>query len=149
MSSRQTASLLRRLGAIAYDLLILAAISIAATAAMLLLAKGQAIAAGTLWYQLFLAGILIAYFAVSWWRRGQTIGMVAWRLRVISTDGRKVTLQQCLIRAVMAVLSWLPAGLGFFWALIDDRRRGWHDLVSGTELVFENRISAPGPARQP
>lgn len=29
----------------------------------------------------------------------------------------------------------LPLGFGFLWILIDRRRRGWHDLISGTVTV--------------
>ncbi|MBT8132273.1 MAG: RDD family protein [Gammaproteobacteria bacterium] len=134
--------LLRRLGAIAYDSLILAAILIAATAIMLLLNGGASITPGTLWYQGSLAALIIFYFAWSWWRGGQTIGMVAWRLRLRSDTGR-LSLLRCLARALLAVFSWLPAGLGFLWILVDTRGRAWHDIASGTCMELPQWLSNP------
>lgn len=149
MSEGPPAGLLRRLAAIVYDMLIILALSIAASGVLLTFSAGEAIAAGTLWYQLILAAIVAGYFVISWWRRGQTIGMLAWRLRLLSADGSKVSLPQCLLRALAAAVSWLPAGLGFLWVLVDRRNRAWHDLATQTRLVFEKKLSAPAPTRQP
>ena len=149
MSERQAAGLLRRLAAITYDTLIIVALCIAATAALHAFSAGEAIAAGTVWYQLVLTSMVVGYFVISWWRRGQTIGMLAWRLRILSVDDSTVSLGQCLIRAVVAAISWLPAGLGFFWVLVDRRHRAWHDLATQTELIFEKRLSVSAPPRQP
>ncbi|MDH3646178.1 MAG: RDD family protein [Gammaproteobacteria bacterium] len=150
MSTGQTPSLLRRLAAVAYDTLILAALLIAATAATLLFTRGEPVSAGTLWYQFYLGTIVLIYFSVSWWRRGQTIGMVAWRLRVRTAEHANASLFQCVLRALSATISWLALGLGFLWVLIDRRGRAWHDLLSGTELVLEiaTGVSAREPAQQ-
>ena len=70
-----------------------------------------------------------------WLRTGQTLGMLAWRLRVVQSDnGRSITWKQALIRYFVALLSWAAVGLGFAWALFDRNRNTWHDLLSGTEL---------------
>lgn len=145
--NRQPPGLFRRLAAISYDALIVGALLIAVTAMTLLFSKGSAISAGTIWYQLLLGTIVTAYFSVSWWRRGQTIGMMAWRLRVVTPAGTPVSLRSCIIRAVAAVVSWLPAGLGFLWVLVDRHGRSWHDLLSGTVLVYEKPFSAPAPGQ--
>ena len=148
------AGLLRRLASICYDLLIVSALLIAATAAILPLTRGNAISAGTLWFQLYVAGIVLLYFAGFWWRSGQTIGMVAWRLRVVADSGGRATLTQCVLRGLMAVVSLAALGLGFFWALFDRHGRTWHDRVSRTRLIFLRRPDedpfserAPAPPR--
>ncbi len=137
--------LFRRLAAIVYDALIVTAILIAATAAALLARGGESIEAGTLWFQGFLGIIALAYFAGSWRHGGQTIGMVPWRLRVVGRDGASPGWGRCLARGVLAPLSLLAGGAGFAWAWIDKERRTWHDLATGTRIVF----SAPGRAQQP
>ena len=148
MNRGQTPGLLRRLAAIFYDTLILGALLIAATALLLLFNGGEPVSAGTLWYQVYLAVILLFYFSVSWWRRGQTIGMIAWRLRLNGTDNNNASFFRCLLRALSATVSWLAVGLGFLWVLIDKRGRAWHDVISGTELVLETPVSAPEPRQQ-
>ncbi|MDH3589066.1 MAG: RDD family protein, partial [Gammaproteobacteria bacterium] len=80
-----------------------------------------------------------------WWRAGQTIGMVAWRLRVVDMQGGRISFLQGLLRTLIAIVSWLPAGLGFLWVLVDRDNRAWHDAVSRTQLVFEDRLSARAP----
>lgn len=125
--------LARRLAAIVYDTLILTAVMIPATALWLPFTKA-AIEPATRWFQLYLASILLSYFVGFWWRRGQTIGMVAWRFRVVADDGAAVTLMQAALRALTAPFSWVALGAGFLWSLADRHRRGWHDLLSNTRL---------------
>lgn len=141
--------LLRRLAAIAYDSLIVGALLIAATALTLPFNAGEAIPAGTLWFQLYLSSVAVVYFAGSWRRGGQTIGMMPWRLRLVATAGGRPSLSRCVVRAIAAPFSWLALGAGFLWILVDERRRGWHDLISGTELALDEGASARAPARQP
>ena len=76
-----------------------------------------------------------AYFIISWRRVGQTIGMRAWRVHVVSNDGSPISQRQAWLRFGMAIVSLLALGLGFFWSLIDRDRRCWHDVVSGTRLI--------------
>lgn len=75
-----------------------------------------------------------AFFAFFWMRRGQTIGMVAWKLRVQRLDGGPLTLRQALLRFIGALLSFAAGGLGYLWMLIDPGRRTWPDLLSNTEV---------------
>lgn len=35
-------------------------------------------------------------------------------------------------RSLLSVLSVLCLGAGFFWSIVDTRRRTWHDIVTGT-----------------
>ena len=125
----------RRIGALLYDLLIVVALLIVATGPVMVSTGGEAVQPGTLWYQLYLALVVAAYFAGFWWRRGQTIGMAAWRLHLRSADGRPVTLRQSVVRSAAAVVSWGLAGIGVLWMLVDRERRTWHDMASGTRVV--------------
>lgn len=78
---------------------------------------------------------LFGFFAKFWTHGGQTLGMQVWGVRVQNAEGGAISLWQALLRFVVAMASWLCLGLGFFWALIDKRKRTWHDIYSETRLV--------------
>ncbi len=130
--------LLRRLGAVVYDTLLLAAILVVATAVLLPLTGGQAIGPESPWqplYQAYLAAWALLFFAGFWAGKGQTLGMRAWGIAVRDARGRRPGAGRALLRAVTAALSWLVLGLGFLWVLADRDRLAWHDRLSRTLLV--------------
>lgn len=135
------ASLPRRLAAIFYDTLLLAAIEMVAAALWLPVFGEQAPAAHPLYhyYQLFLLLVAFTYFMGFWLHGGQTLGMRSWRLRLQMPDGGPPSFRQAALRFAVALLSLLSAGLGFWWALLDSKHRTWHDLASGTVLALEKR----------
>lgn len=75
------------------------------------------------------------FFGYFWTKNGQTLGMQAWRLRVQTFDGQRISWTQALIRFLCAIVSWIPAGLGFLWMLFGDERLTWHDRWSETSVV--------------
>ena len=127
--------LLRRLGALFYDTLVLLALWMLGTALTLLFTGGQAVPPGNPVYQTFLLILSFAYFGGFWHRGGQTVGMKAWRLRVRTRGGRGLTWTHALLRFFGAIGSWLVIGLGFSWSLFDREGLAWHDRFSDTELV--------------
>lgn len=134
------AGLLRRLGAMLYDSLLLLAVLMVATALFLPLAGGEAVDPGThpvlvLTYRLVLLLLVVGFYGLFWTRRGQTLGMASWRLRVEREDGRLLTWADTLRRLACALLALLPFGLGFAWILLDPQRRAWHDRLSRTRVV--------------
>lgn len=127
-----------RLLALVYDVLPLLGIWFAVAALMLALRLGQPVEPGglsALIEQALLLAATFAYFALSWRRGGQTLGMRAWRLRLLDTDGRPPSWRSIVLRAVVALLSLALFGLGFLWSLFERERRSWHDLASGTVIV--------------
>jgi uncharacterized RDD family membrane protein YckC len=137
MTDLGNAGLLRRLGALLYDLLVVTALLMLAGFAAIRYTGGEAVPAGTPWFQAMLIIVVATFFCGFWMTGGQTIGMRAWRLRLITddADGNVVSLATALIRFAAACLSLLPLGLGFLWILIDRRRLTWHDRLSGTRVV--------------
>jgi uncharacterized RDD family membrane protein YckC len=132
------AALQWRVAAIVYDAFPLLGIWFACGVLGVLLAGGRAPEPGTpgAWIQfVLLLGATYAYFLLSWRRGGQTLGMRAWRLRLLDAQGKPADLRALNLRFGLALLSWLPAGLGYLWSLLDAERRTWHDLGSGTVLV--------------
>jgi uncharacterized RDD family membrane protein YckC len=134
LPNAQPCRLWRRLAAIAYDCLLLAAVLFLAAALPLLFTGGEGVKGGsplmTLWF-LFAAFLFFGWF---WQRGGQTLGMQAWRIHLLSVEGGAITWRMALLRYLAALLSWLPAGLGFWWAIFDRDHLTWHDRLSGTRL---------------
>ena len=134
------AGLLRRLGALLYDSLLLLALFMVATAVMLPLTGGEAITpAGhpllEFVYRALLLGLFVGFYGFFWTRRGQTLGMASWRLRVEREDGALLTWPDALRRLAAAAVSLVAAGLGFLWILVDPERRAWHDRWTHTRVV--------------
>jgi uncharacterized RDD family membrane protein YckC len=124
-----------RLLAIVYDLLPVLALCFATAALVLLLRGGTPVAAGSpaAWGEFALMLLVcFAYFGFSWRRGGQTLGMRAWRLQLVSIAGGVPGWRQLALRFAVAGLSLGCVGIGFLWALLDRERRTWHDLASGT-----------------
>ena len=118
-----------------YDGLLVVAVWMVGTAALLPFTGGEAVGPGESWYGIYLLILAFAYFGWFWVHGGQTLGMRSWRLRLKAADGTRVRWGQALVRFLGACLSWLPLGLGFLWALADPRRRTWHDRLSSTVIV--------------
>ncbi len=136
----RAAGLLRRLGAILYDSLLVVAIVFLGTLPLVLLNAGEAIPAHTGWYRAWLVLLVGGYF-VYFWRRGETLGMKSWRMRLVPmhSDQDRITVGAAIRRALASVLSWLPLGAGFLWSLADRDGLAWHDRLSGTRLIVVER----------
>ena len=133
-SSPAYASPWRRIAAGLYDLLPVAAILMIASLAAVALHGGR-IPPGTLWYQAYLGIVAFAYYGVSWKLGGQTIGMKAWRLRMVHEAGAAMGWPQVALRFAVAVVSVATFGVGVFAAWFDPRRRMLHDDAAGTVVV--------------
>ncbi len=140
MPSLTPAPLWLRLAAAVYDLFPLIALWML-TAGLCLLAVGGHVdpahppLAWRVALRLALLAVTAAYFVVSWSRGGQTIGMRAWRLRVLAMPDGALTLPRALARFAASLLSLLALGIGFLWCLFEPERRGWHDLLAGSRVV--------------
>jgi uncharacterized RDD family membrane protein YckC len=131
----------RRLAAMLYDGLLLVALWFVATALLLTVSGGHLTDADRpLWllYTLRVSLLLVAlmFFAGFWTHGGQTLGMRAWRLKLISASGDSVNWKQALWRFAAAIPSVGAFGLGLFWILLDQERCAMHDRLSGTRLVL-------------
>ncbi len=88
--------------------------------------------------------IVILYNVVFWWLRGQTPGKWLLGLRVVALGGGKVGLGRALIRFIGYLLSALPFYLGFLW-ILGPERRGFHDRLARTEVVYTRRLTRQLP----
>lgn len=83
------------------------------------------------------------FYAWFWGRSGQTLGMIAWRLRAQRPDGQLLTLPQSALRFGLAWPSFFLLGIGFFWLLINRQQGALHDHFSDTRVVLVPRSYRP------
>ena len=139
------AGLLRRVCAMAYDVLVIAAILMLAGGAALALVvllntlgviplnegEDHASLLENSWlYRAYLFAIIFWFYGGFWKRGGQTIGMRAWRLKVQNTDGSCISWRQSMIRFATALL-----GLSNLGVVLGNRHLGWHDALAKCEVV--------------
>jgi len=129
------APLLRRLAALFYDLLLLIAVLFFASALAVAINQGP-IPEDNLWFKLYLLLVVYLFFAWFWIHGGETLGMRAWRLQLRSTDGDCITWRITLIRFLTAIPSLLFFGCGYWWSLIDPKKRSWHDRLSNSQVCL-------------
>ena len=78
----------------------------------------------------------VGYFVVFWSTTGQTPGNRLMHIRVCNEDdGGVLSLRRSLLRFGALLLAALPLFAGFLTILVDDRRRGLHDMLAGTVVV--------------
>ncbi len=80
--------------------------------------------------------IPITYEIGFWLLAGQTPGKRIMGLRIIRTDGRRLTVGNCVRRLIGYWFSAFLFFLGYLWVLVDDRRQGFHDKIAGTLVVY-------------
>jgi uncharacterized RDD family membrane protein YckC len=140
--------LLKVLAVVIYDLILLIAVLFVATALVLPLNAGAAFTAQQVFYPIYLLAISFLFYGWFWTHGGQTLGLRAWNLKVLTVDRQPINWKQALIRFFAAFFSWSFCGLGFLWILIDKQHRSWHDNLSGTALFFDtakNKIDTSSP----
>jgi len=97
------------------------------------------LAAGGIFWLLFQYTFLV-------YRRA-TPGMDFAGLELCTFDGKATTMFERQSRAAASALSGFSMGLGYFWALVDEDRVGWHDRISQTHVRAVSEI--PSGAREP
>jgi uncharacterized RDD family membrane protein YckC len=130
-------NLLRRFAAIFYDLLLLLSVLFVATALILPFNAGQAFTK-SIYYSLYLLVVSFLFYGWFWTHGGQTLGLRAWKLSVLTFDEKPISWRHALLRFGSAIFSWCVFGFGFGWALFDKNNRCWHDKLSKTAIFYKN-----------
>jgi uncharacterized RDD family membrane protein YckC len=130
----------RRLAALLYDALLLAALLMIFTGGALFFTHGAAVVPETAgaWVYVYRAGLvllIVGYYLLNWLRSGQTLGMRAWRLRVVTDSGKTLTWRAAVLRALFGALAWAAAALGVLWLYVDRDHLALHDRLSKTRVV--------------
>jgi uncharacterized RDD family membrane protein YckC len=89
---------------------------------------------GTAWFAFLVSAI---YMALFWYLFGSTLGQLLFGLRVVRSDGAQfLSFPQVVVRVIGFYISMAVFFLGFLWILIDSGRRGWHDKLARTKVIY-------------
>ena len=136
--------LLRRLAAMIYDTLLVLPLIMASVAIFMGVrtlvvgspAEGTVVQLDANLVRLVALLTLIGFFCWFWIKNGQTLGMQAWRIKLVDFSGAQASPRQAVVRCLGALLSAACLGFGYLWCLVDRNGRYWHDYLSKTELVL-------------
>ncbi|HFB67115.1 MAG TPA: RDD family protein [Aeromonadales bacterium] len=145
MESYSPAGFWRRFFALVYDVLIV--ISIILVGWVLLYAVLLGILGAeavnekqVLWHwgwgliiKLYLLTLWFGYYAISWIKGGQTLGMRPWRLYVFTEQGKPLNWKNSLIRFASGLL-----GIGLLLIPFNQQKKALQDRLSGTITVVRN-----------
>lgn len=127
-------SLPRRLACVLYESLLLLAVLFVAAFPLVALTQHLPPALGRNLLQAYLFLIAGCYFTL-FWRKGQTLAMKTWGMRMESTRGGPLGLGQAWLRYLLAGANLALAGVGWWGALFTPDRQFLHDRLAGTRLV--------------
>ncbi len=129
----------KRFAIIIYDALLLLAVLFLATLVLLPFQTGNIFEPNSWQFSLYLLLVSFVFYSWFWTRSGQTLGLLSWKLRVVSQDGENISWKQAATRFSVAIFSWGICGLGFFWILFNKDRLTWHDMASNSHLVWKEK----------
>tara|TARA_B100000427_G_C15387729_1_gene541879 strand:- start:452 stop:871 length:420 start_codon:yes stop_codon:yes gene_type:complete len=72
------------------------------------------------------------YFWIA--NEGQTVGMQAWKIKLISQK-KDLSIVLCLLRCFMSLISFLIFGIGYFLILFNKDNRSLADLLTDTQII--------------
>lgn len=139
MSAFPEAPLRRRLAALVYDSFIVFSFLLLATTFALALNQGESLLPYRAYFLIYLfisTGVFLAWF---WAKSGQTLGMLAWKIRLINKEGTTVCFQKAFLRYIAAFFSIGCCGIGLLWCLIDKNKETLHDKLLGTRVIKYQR----------
>jgi uncharacterized RDD family membrane protein YckC len=127
----------RRLAALVYDGLLLLAVLFLGTLVLLPMTGGEPITpqdsgAWEYAYRGWVTLLALGFFGISWTQRGQTLGMMSWKIRLVNEDGGLPGLWQVTLRLVSGAALLLCALL----ALISIARPQTSSLGQWTAILL-------------
>ncbi len=124
------AGFLRRCGAWFYDTLLVAAI-VFVTVLIVVAMLGHA--PPTPAVQALALVDAYAFYGYFWTRHGRTLGLQAWRMRIVDEHGRPPGLGAATVRFLTAMATFAP--VSYLWVWIDRDGRSPSDIASRTRTI--------------
>lgn len=78
-----------------------------------------------------------------WTRSGQTLGMIAWRIKLVDNNDQLISIQQGIVRLLAAWPSFFCLGLGYLWLYVDPDGDAVPDKFSKTKVVVVSKKHRP------
>jgi uncharacterized RDD family membrane protein YckC len=132
------ARILKRLASMLYDLLIITSILMVYTLILVILNGGSQMNSNSIVYPLSLFIFTFIYFYISWCRLGQTVGMRAWKIKLMDENLMVPSPKRCILRFIVSIPSLVIFGLGIAWYFSSNKRITLHDRLSRTYIYDLN-----------
>jgi uncharacterized RDD family membrane protein YckC len=129
------ASFQRRLAAILYDSFVVCSFVLLITIIAFIVNKGRSFLP---YQEVFISYLIVGtgfFLAFFWQKSGQTLGMLAWKIKVVDFSHNKLTWKKALLRYFLAFFSVGMGGVGLLWCLLDKDQQSLHDRLAGTKVV--------------
>jgi uncharacterized RDD family membrane protein YckC len=138
VSHAKSPGLARRLAVLLYDLLGLLAVLMFAAAIMVIpyqLVVGQPLYTSPAYplFLLYLLVVIVGYYVYFWTAGRFSLGMRAWRVRLVTMAGEGLSTTDALRRLGWGMVTLVPVGL--LSVYLDPDRLSWQDRLSGTRAV--------------
>ena len=137
----QSAGFLKRILALVYDSLLIAAIVLVLSLLLVFVNGGYpesgSFVSFTQFFILVFAGpIFYSYFWIA--NKGQTTGMQTWKIKLVTMDETELNMKQTMLRCLISTISFVCFGLGYFWILYDKNNLSWSDILTKTKVIKTN-----------
>ena len=134
----QSAGFLKRILALVYDSLLIAAIVLVLSLLLVFVNGGYpesgSFVSFTQFFILVFAGpIFYSYFWIA--NKGQTTGMQAWKIKLVTMDETELNIKQTMLRCLISTISFACFGMGYLWILTDKNRLSWSDIATNTKII--------------
>jgi uncharacterized RDD family membrane protein YckC len=83
----------------------------------------------------FILGVHLNYQTFFLTKYGDTVGKMILGLKVVRSDGGRLTFLHAFFRAWGEVLSWMTLGVGYLLAVKDIEKRALHDRLCATRVI--------------
>ena len=137
----QPAGFLKRVLALVYDSLLIGAIVLVLSLLLVFVNEGYPESGSFVSFIQFF--ILVAtgpafysYFWIA--NKGQTTGMLAWKIKLVSMDETELNLKQTILRCLISIISFVCFGLGYFWIFYNKNNLSWSDILTKTKIIKTN-----------
>lgn len=136
------APLFKRLAALVYDGFIVFSFLLLMTAIALLLNGGHSLLPYQPWFGLSLLAITGGFVSWFWHVSGQTLGMLAWKIKMVDKNQQPLTWLRAYGRFWIALPATL-SGISFLYCLIDKNKQSLHDKLAGTQVLAVDMPKKP------
>ena len=130
---KSNVSLVRRLGSMIYDLFLVFSLVFFVSGIVIIIISNKQAITNPVFFFLCPLPLTYAYFALSWVKGKQTLGMKAWKFEIVQSNGEHITYGQSLIRFFLSSISLF--GIGFVFQLFNKHKIPLHDYYSKTYLI--------------
>ena len=137
----QPAGFLKRVLALVYDSLLIGAI-VLVLSLLLVFVNGGYPESGSFvsfiqFFILIFAGpIFYSYFWIA--NKGQTTGMQAWKIQLVTVDETELNIKKTMLRCLISTISFACFGMGYLWILYDKDNLSWSDILTKTKVIKTN-----------